>query len=147
MNKLSFCILISIAIWSFASVRTSAQVDEIVRNFLKAYSSSLLYGSYEDHANLFSDPTYFEGTKYSRAGIRKVAKNFYTNFYTTYHKFEVYSYEYYESDGSILIMAVEYQTTMNRKTGKSSSMEDMKRIDLIYQNGWKCFSKIHASLR
>ncbi|KAA0265863.1 MAG: hypothetical protein EDM75_01435 [Chlorobiota bacterium] len=106
-----------------------------------------MYGSYEDHANLFSDPTYFEGTKYSRAGIRKVAKNFYTNFYTTYHKFEVYSYEYYESDGSILIMAVEYQTTMNRKTGKSSSMEDMKRIDLIYQNGWKCFSKIHASLR
>jgi hypothetical protein len=148
MKKSLFISFVAVCFLISSGFEAKGQLSKIVGNFLNSYSNSLLYGTYQDHADLFANPTYFEGTKYIKAGITKVAKNFYSNYVTISHYFEVIVYEYSDRESTeIMILAVEHQMVKNRKTGKVSSTQDMKRIDLIYQNGWKCSGKMHASLR
>ncbi|KAB2909496.1 MAG: hypothetical protein LC102_11640 [Ignavibacteriales bacterium] len=127
-------------IFSFFSFNANAQVSEIVFDFLSRYSNSLLYGNYQSHAALFSDPTYFEGRYYTKQQITNVAKNFYSKNITLSHSWKVLDY-HVNSKGMILIEAIEYQTIRPRNGGRANSTAQKKLIFLGYENGYKCFSK------
>lgn len=147
MKNSIFTLFIAVFLLISSGFEAKAQtVSSVISNFLGEYSWSLLYGTFQDHANLFANPVYFEGKNYNSSGITKVAKNFYSNYQTIAHRFEIVLTDYDQNKNEIMIMAVEYQTIKNRKTGVVSSTHDLKQIHLINQYGWKCSSKYHGSL-
>lgn len=114
--------------------------------FLEQYSNSLLYGSYIDHANLYWNPTFFGGRWYDKDGIKKIARNFYNNYKTISHRFEILSYGY-NNEGNMEVTVLEYQTVKNRNTGEVSSTTMGKKIELFYWKGYYCYKQIELSLR
>jgi len=122
-------------------MEAGAQTKTIAANFLNAYSNSLLYGTYEEHADLFTNPTMFEGKSYNRAGLRNLVKKFYSNYITLAHRFSPWDYSTSNDGKTIYIIATETHKTKNRKTGKVNSVTVDKYIILQYKNGWKCSMK------
>ncbi len=141
-NPLAF-IIIALALSASASAQDRDY--NIVSNFLQRYSSSLLYGDYIDHANLYSNPTYFLGKKFSSSGIRNVAKNFYANNETLSHSFEILTY--YREGNLLVVIVSERQTTRNRITGQRGTANVTKEFKLIYSNGWYCYSQRQVQYR
>jgi len=135
-------LLVAVAIaWSLSYIETGAQTKTIVSNFLNAYSNSLLNGTYEEHADLFTNPTNFEGKTYNRAAMRKLVKKFYSNYITLAHRFSNTSYSTSDNGRTIFIWTTETHKIKNRKTGKVSSVSVYKFMELKNKNGWKCSTK------
>jgi hypothetical protein len=129
-------------LWSLSIHNIAAQNESVFapHHFLRAYSNSLLNGTYIDHANLYADPTYFGGRWHNAASIKKIAKNFYANYRTIKHNFEILNY-YYADNGNMEVIVNEYQTVKNRSTGEVTSTMKSKKIQLFYWKAYYCYSQ------
>ncbi len=131
-----------IALFSSINGVSFAQNDYLTspHAFLSMYSNSLLNGTYVDHANLYWDPTYFGGKWYNAAGIKKIAKNFYSKFRTLEHSFNVYDYGF-DNEGYMVAWVVEYQKVQNRSNGNITSTATQKKFRLFFWKAWYCHSQ------
>ncbi|KAB2909969.1 MAG: hypothetical protein LC102_09665 [Ignavibacteriales bacterium] len=109
--------------------------------FLEAYSNSLLYGDYLDHANLYWEKTFFINKWYDKQGIRRVAKNFYDNNETLEHRFTRLSHGY-NREGDLEVIVMEYHKVRNRKTGQISSTTVKKKFVLYYWKNYYVYQQI-----
>lgn len=135
-------ILLIGVLWSLSIHNIAAQNESVFapHHFLRAYSNSLLNGTYIDHANLYWDPTFFGGRWHDKASITRIAKNFYANYRTTKHSFEIMDY-HYADNGNMEVIVVETQTVVNRKTGEVAETIIAKQIQLYYWKGYYCYSQ------
>ena len=131
-----------VVFWFLSIFNVEAQNESIFapHHFLRAYSNSLVNGTYIDHANLYWDPTFFGGKWHNTASIRKIAKNFYANYRTIKHNFEILNY-YYADNGNMEVIVIERQTVVNRNTGEVSETTVAKIIQLYYWKGYYCYSQ------
>ncbi len=133
-------------VWGFLSSPVEAQAKSVAEQFLRIYSYTLISGTYKDHAALFANPVYYERKKYNAAGIREVARKFYSNFETIDHGFDIWDARY-DENGLISIVAFENHVVRNRKTGKTTTGGGTCLIRLIMESdGWACYSKEAVTL-
>ena len=142
MRTIYRTILLVGVLWLALSFNVQAQGESTFSPhfFLRQYSNSLLNGTYIDHANLYWDPTFFGGRWHNMASITRIAKNFYANYRTTKHSFEILDY-HYADNGNMEVTVIENQTVVNRKTGEVSETIVAKQIQLYYWKGYYCYSQ------
>lgn len=146
MKKATMMCAAVLLLWGSLLSSAEAQAKSVAEKFSRIYSYTLISGTYLDHASIFSNPVYYERKKYNAAGIRAVARKFYSNFETIDHKFDIWD-AYLDKDGLITVIAYETHVVRNRKTRKTTTGGGTCLIRLIMvPDGWACYSKEAVTL-